>query len=248
MTLIERLYQAGDKASSHQTKHDLQHALEVLAASSKIVSIIAKRQSHKFTAWETDVIIPLGAFLHDVGRSIDVDNHAVAGAKWAKDYLERLTLDNDTQRLPAEVIARVCNVIACHRSSTVLNTEFTDAAWAVVVIADKCVGDEERVRPWRARILAVLTIFRLAWIPLRKGGVHDQVNFAIKAVSLVGQENKLLLKLKLDKRVCTPALVYQTYRDRFAACGKAAAYLGCDFVLDINGIKFGEGLGDPCAT
>lgn len=237
---LEALYAAGDKMSSHQTKHDLSHALAVLQTARQIVTILTNR-GYQLTEWETDVIIPLGAFLHDVGRAIDVKDHAAAGAKFALQYLRKLTVDADsTQTLPDDVIKRICKIIACHRSEMVMKAKVDDPAWAIVVIADKCVGDEERVRPIRAIVLGFLTFFRLAWIPLRKGGVHDRVNFAIKEAKLVGEQktSDLVLQLTIDERVCRPQLVFDTYAERFRACAKAAAFLGCRFLLRFNDQTF----------
>lgn len=235
---LQALYAAGDKLSSHQTKHDLSHALAVLQTARQIVTIVTER-GYSLDQWQTDVVIPLAAFLHDVGRAIDVADHAAAGAHFALGYLRKLKVDdNDQETLPDNVVKRICRIIACHRSETVLKQEINDPAWAIVVIADKCVGDEERVRPIRARVLAILTWFRLSWIPLRKGGVHDRVNFAIKEAKLVGEENNLVLKLTIDQRVCKPKLVFDTYADRFRACAKAAEFLRCKFLLNFNGTIF----------
>src|SRR5688572_2353341 len=87
---IERLYEAGDKLSSHQTKHDIDHACQVRDLARKISSEISARQPNLLDAWTKDVVIPLAAYLHDIGRAIDVDEHASAGAKWTKKYLSRL--------------------------------------------------------------------------------------------------------------------------------------------------------------
>lgn len=235
---LDRLYHAGDRLSSHQTKHDKGHALSVLKTAQIIVRIL-KARGYKLTEWETLVIIPLAAYLHDIGRAINVADHATAGAVWAREYLSKLTAgEGDNETLPPDVIERICRVIACHRSETVLRETIDDAAWAIVVIADKCVGDEERVRPIRAKILAVLTWFRLSWIPLRRGGVHDRVNFAIKEAKLAGEQDDLVLKIALDRRVCGPELVYRTYSERFSACSKAANFLGLKFRLSFNARMF----------
>ncbi len=243
---IKRLYAAGDKLSQHQTKHDFQHAMDVVTLSLVVVSLVRKSGKVALSDWEADVIIPLAAFLHDIGRAINVDDHAAVGAQWAKEYLSKLKLDGET--LPLPVINRICKIVACHRSSTVLKATSMDAAWATVVIADKCVGDEERVRPFRAFLLQVLTFLRLSWIPLRKGGVHDRVNFAIKQVDLVADEAKLVLKLKVDERVCDPRLVYKTYTERFQACTKAAPSLGFEFQMEFNGIRYGLNSSGECSS
>ncbi len=235
---IERLYEAGDKLSSHQTKHDIDHACQVRDLARKISTEISASQANYLDQWTSDVVIPLAAYLHDIGRAISVDDHANAGAKWTKKYLSRLRLPNDSETLPVPVINRIARIVARHRSQIVLNTPFNDPAWAIVVLADKCVGDEERVRPVRAAILSLLTLIRATWIPLRRGGVHDRANFAIKKSDLVFGPTEIGLVLTVDKRVCDPSLIYTLYSDRFQACVKAAEFLGYTFQLVFNGERY----------
>ncbi len=231
---IERLYEAGDKLSRHQTKHDIDHACQVRDLARKISTEISASRPNYLDSWTEEVVIPLAAYLHDIGRAISVEDHAGAGAKWTKKYLSRLRLPNDTETLPVPVINRIARIVACHRSSIVLNSAFNDPAWAVVVLADKCVGDEERVRPIRAAVLGLLTLIRATWIPLRKGGVHDRANFAIKKSELALGKDDIKLALTVDTRVCDPYLIYTLYTDRFRACVKAAEYLGYKFRLIFN--------------
>ena len=236
--VIKRLYDAGDHLSKNQTKHDLAHAQQVRDLAVKIAREIEDRKPGYLDAWTLEVIIPLAAFLHDIGRAINVEDHDKAGAKWAQGYLKEFHLPDDSETLPPETVKRICRIIACHRSRIVLKQKFDDPAWALVVLADKCVGDEERVRPQRAAILTVLTWLRLSWIPLRKGGVHDRANFAIKKADLIVDEADLVLSLQMDRRVCKPSLIYKLYGERFWACGKAAQYLGFRFRLEFNGERY----------
>lgn len=236
---IARLYEAGDKLSQHQTKHDIAHAIQVRDLAAKIVAEYSKMKPGALDDWTCEVVIPLAAYLHDIGRAINVDEHAEAGAKWAMGYLPRLTVNGES--LPLEVIKRVARIIACHRSSIVHKMDFNDPAWAIVVLADKCVGDEERVRPGRAFILSILTFFRATWIPLRKGGEHDRANFAIKHSDLEIDEKDMVLSIELDRRVCQPSLIVSLYGERFRACVKAARYLDCRFRLEFNGERFACG-------
>jgi hypothetical protein len=114
-----------------------------------------------------------------------------------------------------------------------------------VVIADKCVGDEDRVRPGRAAALRVLRFFRLAqqWT----GSPHDRVNFAIKEAGITVDGNEdlighdagvIVLKLRIDEHVSNPRDIYELYGDRFHACGRAAVYLGFLFRLEFNGVRY----------
>lgn len=232
---ISELYAAGDKLSQNQTKHDIDHACQVRDLAERMALGVNARKRGFLDEWTREVVIPLAAYLHDIGRAIDVAEHASAGAKWTKNYLSRLRLPDDTETLPVQVINRIARIVACHRSQIVLSREFNDPAWAIVVLADKCVGDEERVRPGRAAILSVLRFFRATWIPLRKGGVHDRANFAIKKADVKFRAREIRLQLTIDTAVCDARLIYSLYSERFQACTKAAEYLGFIFRLDFNG-------------
>ncbi|MBZ0188886.1 MAG: HD domain-containing protein [Candidatus Obscuribacterales bacterium] len=235
---ISALYDAGDRASSHQTKHDIDHALQVMKLAQKVADKLAVSHPGKFDDWTRTVVIPLAAFLHDIGRAFDVDDHAKAGAKWSKGYFAALTVsDTDNETLPVPVINRICRIIAMHRSSIVLKRDFNDSAWAVVVLADKCVGDEDRVRPNTATLLETLTTLRLLWLPLRIS-VHDRANFAIKRADVEVRDKEIVLAINLDKRVCKPDLIYNLYGERFYACAKAAKYFGVAFLMEFNGVVY----------
>lgn len=229
---VRAMAESGDKLSSHQTDHGMKHFLEVVEMARKLCAILAKRRPGLLSAWETDVVIPLAALFHDIGRAVDVADHANAGAKWTRDFLATISLPGDDEILPLETRKLIARIVACHRSETVLKLGgFNDPSWAVVVLADKMVGDEERVRPIRQLILGFLTAIGMPWIPLRKNGVHDRVNFAIKKVTAVDNEEELLLSLELDRRVCDGKLIVDTYAGRYTACDYAAKFLGFKFGL-----------------
>jgi hypothetical protein len=239
---VRQLYAQGDQLSSSQTKHDEGHAFQVLAVGKALVREIHKRMPLMFDEYTREIVIPIAAFLHDVGRAINVDEHASAGAKWAKGYLTGLGFDRTTVR-------SICRIIACHRSSVVLKPksfsapDYKDAAWAIVVIADKAVGDEDRVRPEPLKELRRLRQKRR--MHEFAGSKHDLVNYAIKGAALtvdgrddLADPGAIVLKLKIDKVVCQPADIYGLYLDRFHACGKAAQYMGFLFRLEFNGVRY----------
>lgn len=222
----------GDELSSNQTDHGMTHFLEVVGLARRLAELLNTRQPGALSDWELEVVIPLAALFHDIGRAISVEDHASAGAKWTRDFLRNLSLPGDSETLPWDSVKRICKIVACHRSSVVLKRDFDDACWAVVVAADKFAGDEERVRPARAFVMTVLTFFGLSHIKLRHDGVHDRVNFAIKEAEPLLRGNELVLRQVLDPRVCDGRLVLDTYADRYLACHRAAAYLGLRFVLE----------------
>lgn len=243
---VLRLYDEGDHMSRTQTKHDRAHAFAVRDVSLALTSEYEQRFPGKLDEWTKRVVIPLAAFLHDIGRAVDVDNHAVAGAAVVNEYLLRLGF-------PREVIHRICRIVALHRSGQILKMEFDDPAWAIVVIADKCVGDEDRVRRKEANALRVLRFLRLAHRNWWSNAEHDRVNFAIKRAHLIvdgdagefrgdSQDRHsvgaIVLKLTLDERIAPAQEVSALYESRFHACGRAAQYLGFVFRLEFNGLRF----------
>lgn len=240
------LYEEGDQMSSSQTKHDIGHAYAVHDVAMSLLREYEALHPGELDEWTTKVVVPLAAFLHDIGRAVAVDNHAVAGAAIMNVYLRRL-------RLPREIVRRICRIIALHRSAQVLKLEFNDPAWAFVVIADKCVGDEDRVRRTQANILRVLRFFRAARRNWWKDAEHQRANFAIKQAHLIVDSNQdmlvsefrserpvyaLVLRIALDEKVAHAQEVMTLYGNRFHACGRAAQYLGFVFRLEFNGVRY----------
>lgn len=233
--VILALYASGDENRKHQTKHDLNHVLLVLDVANKLAAAILALFPGMMSEHVLNVIIPLAAFLHDIGGGIDADNHAEAGARWVRMYLKKLGFDRKT-------VTEIYRIIAGHRSEVVLGAnsfkrpDFADAAWAIVVIADKAVGDEERVRPEPAAELARLR--EAHKMSEFQGSAHDQVTFAIKSSDLVVDGREIVLKLRIDGEVASPEQIYTLYGKRFHGCGKAALYLGFVFRLEFNGVRF----------
>ncbi len=236
-------YDAGDKARSDQTFHDRRHAFQVRDVGMALTDEIDARLPGALDERTKKVIIPAALFLHDNGSAEGEKNHNITGARWARDYMTRKGFSRDTVR-------EVCRCIALHRSRQALaagafrRPDFGDAAWAIVVIADKAVGDETRVRPAPLKELQKLRKQRK--VHLWKGSIHDRINYAIKGSELIvdgrgegsSDPGVIVLRLRIDPLVCQPADIYDLYRDRFHACGRAAQYLGFLFRLEFNGVRY----------
>jgi hypothetical protein len=235
-----RIAAAGDALSKEQTKHDIDHWFAVLLVGMSIMAEYEKLYPGKIDEWTRRVVLVAALFLHDAGRAIEVNQHAPAGARLAWIYFNRL-------RFPPEVTRRICRIIALHRSGSVLKREFDDLAWAMTVVADKCVGDEDRVRPLQANMLRVLSWFGLAHINWWDDAGHDRVNFAIKKADLTVDCDEdcndktagaLVLKVSLHEKIAPPEEVITLYAERWHACGRAAQYLGFVFRLEFNGVRY----------
>lgn len=238
--LIHGMAQKGDKLSSHQTDHGMKHFMEVVKYARQITAMLSAQFPGLISPWDAEVTIPLAALLHDIGRAESVDDHAKAGAKFARDYLSTVTLPGDNETLPIETVKHCARIVACHRSGTVLKVGYKDVCHVVVVTADKVAGDEDRVRPVRASIISLLTLFRLSFIPLRKGGTHDRANFAIKDVSLEITQKDIHVNYVIDPRVCDSRLIVELYADRYLACHLGAEFLGLKFKLNVRSVhEFG---------
>jgi hypothetical protein len=241
---ILRLYDEGDKLSSSQTKHDVGHAFSVLNTARYLTDELHKRFPNCLSDEARLVVIPAGAFLHDIGRAISVDDHAEAGKKVAQDYLS-------AKGFPTKVVSKVAAVVACHRSDKFLGISIEALKkfpeLAIVVIADKCVGDEDRVRPRQAFFLRMLRLVGLARTNFWDNAEHDRVNFAIKDAQLLvdsddacTQEHAgaIVLKLVLDEKVAPAEELLSLYGKRFHSCGRAAKSLGFLFRIEVNSVRF----------
>jgi len=237
--VIIRLAAAGDSLSKAQTKHDMQHLINVRNIGMQMLLEWDRRFPGRLTEWQKRVIAPLSFLLHDIGRAIDVNNHAEAGARIAYLLLTQ-------RRFPKEVIRQVCRPVALHRSEEVLKREFDDLIWAFLVLADKCVGDEDRVRPKEAAILRILTWVGLAHIDWWDEAAHDRVNYAITKADVIidGHDTRgtdagaFVLKLTLRSGITSAEEITTLYGKRFHACGRAAQYLGFSFRIEFNGVRY----------
>ncbi len=235
-------YKQGDANSSNQTKHDISHADEVLQLALRLIDLTEEISPGKLDEWTKRVVVPMGAFLHDIGRCINVENHDSEGAKWAMEFLQNTLKTADGETLPIDIIRRIARVIACHRTNKYVKVTFEDPALDIVLIADKCVGDEARVRWFRKRLIRLLSWFRLGHLAdnMRVGGIHDRANFAIKEALVERVETMLVLNLTLDTDVCLVQELYELYGDRFHCCVLAARKLGFGFSLRFNGVLYAE--------
>lgn len=238
------LYDQGDKVSSSQTKHDVGHAYSVLDTANYIATEVDKLFPNLLSPLARLVVIPAAAFLHDIGRAVSVDDHAGAGTKIAMEYLLRKGFSN-------KIAGRIAAIVACHRSDDFLKISIEKLKkfpeLCIVVIGDKCVGDEDRVRPGPALAIRIARFFGLAKINFWENAEHDRVNFAIKECNfLVDSDDKrtlenagaFVLKLTYDEKVAPALELLTLYGRRFHSCGRGAKALGFIFRIEVNGTRY----------
>lgn len=239
------VYEKGDHNSKGQTRHDYKHGDEVRDLALNLTAQLDQVFPGLLDDVAKEFVIPVAAWLHDIGRAIDLDTHDVKGAVLAKEYL-------DSKGVPSELRARVCEVIGLHRASKVIKGGIRSPEHAIVVIADKCIGDEKRVRWDKAIKLRVASWIGWGdkWSLARKNmwhnAEHDRVNFAIKKAELVldfqegsKQTGDIVLKLSVDERVANihEIVSLDWFADSYFACGKASRYFGYYFRLEFNGVR-----------
>lgn len=255
---IRKCYDLGDARRSGQTKHGFrEHAVPVAQEAQRISSQVRQHHPGLIDDWTHEVIIPFGALLHDIGGCNSIENHDKEGAKLMRKYLRTLHLQGDKETLSGEDQERICRIIAYHRAGRYLKYwKLKDPALDVVLLADKSIGDEDRVRPGRAFCLRILTWFGLASIPLRHNGEHDRINFAIHSSRLVADtDGNMVLKFEvkdavlqdsrllfwLPKRDSIYSVIYEHeyYKKNFHAMEQATRSLGYGFFLEFNGTRYG---------
>lgn len=238
------VYEKGDENSKGQTRHDYVHGDEVRDLALRLTEQIDRVFPGMLDEVTKEFIIPCAAWLHDIGRSIDIDRHDVEGAKLARDYL-------DKQGVPRDLRSRICHIIGRHRASAVIKKGISSPEHAIVVIADKCIGDEARVRSDKALALRIARFigfggWSLARVNLWGNAPHDRVNFAIKKADLVldchdspARQGEIVLCLTIDEGVATmkEIVTLDWFADSFFACGKAAKYFGFRFRIEFNGVR-----------
>lgn len=152
----------------------------------------------------------IAGYLHDIGNVINRVDHAQSGAVMAFRILDNMGAD-------AEDIATIVTAIGNHDESTAFPVNPIAAA---LIIADKTDVRYTRVR----------NIDRASF------DIHDCVNFAVKESVLTYKKGEhITLTLTIDTKECVVMDYFEIFLGRMKLCRKAAAKLGLEFKLIING-------------
>lgn len=158
-------------------------------------------------------MIELGAiagWIHDIGNAINRKDHGLTGSLLAYDILIRMGM------LPKEA-ALIIAAIGNHEEETGVPVSAVSAA---LILADKSDAHRSRVRRETAD----------------RNDIHDRVNLAIKKNYLAIDKTKKTIRLVIQMDNTSATMEYlQIYLSRMVLSEKAAAYLGCQFELVING-------------
>ena len=152
----------------------------------------------------------IAGYLHDIGNLVNRKDHSQSGAVMAWSIL------NDMDCAPEE-IATIVTAIGNHDEGTGVPVNPVAAA---LILADKA-----DVRRSRVRNKDVTTF-----------DIHDRVNYSVKKSVLKINEERTIVKLKLqvDTQFGSVMDYFEIFMGRMILCRKAAEKLGLQFKLIIN--------------
>lgn len=177
---------------------------------SNIAANVLRRLGHDD---RTVQLAAIAAYLHDIGNLVSRQNHEHTGALLADRILQCLGM-------PADERAVVMGAIGNHEEA---HGEPISAVGAAVILADKSDVHRTRVRNPDPQTF----------------DIHDRVNHAVQHSFLrVDERSKTVtLELTIDTAISQVMEYFEIFLGRMVMCRRAAAFLGCDFKLVINGSK-----------
>ena len=152
----------------------------------------------------------IAGYLHDIGNLVNRIEHSQSGAVMAFRILENMNMS------PRDV-ATIVTAIGNHDEGTGVPV---NAVAAALILADK-----SDVRRTRVRNADISTF-----------DIHDRVNYSVEKSILKINEEKTLIKLKLqiDPKISSVMNYFEIFMERMIMCRKAAETLGLQFKLIIN--------------
>lgn len=152
----------------------------------------------------------IAGYLHDIGNLVNRKDHSQSGAVMAWSILNDMGCD-------PEEIATIVTAIGNHDEGTGVPVNPVAAA---LILADKA-----DVRRSRVRNTDISTF-----------DIHDRVNYSVKKSLLKINEEKTIVKLKLqiDTQFGSVMDYFEIFMGRMILCRKAAEKLGLQFKLIIN--------------
>ena len=152
----------------------------------------------------------IAGYLHDIGNLVNRIEHSQSGAVMAFRILENMNMS------PRDV-ATIVTAIGNHDEGTGVPV---NAVAAALILADK-----SDVRRTRVRNADISTF-----------DIHDRVNYSVEKSILKINEEKTLIKLKLqiDPKISSVMNYFEIFMERMIMCRKAAETLGLQLKLIIN--------------
>ena len=188
------------------TDHSKKHAAKVAVTAGKILKDLGY-DKHQIE------LAKIAGYMHDIGNSINRNDHAHSGAILAFEILKSLGM-------PLEDAITVAKSIGHHDENTGAAVDVLSAA---LILADKTDVRRNRVRN------PIIANF----------DAHDRVNYAVLSATVKVNTDKkqLQMDLELDDTMCTVMNYFEIFLQRMMMCQRAAEVLGLKFKLIANGSK-----------
>ena len=188
------------------TEHSTKHATKVAQEAARILKELG------YSAHEIE-LSKVAGYMHDIGNSINRNDHAHSGAIMAYQILKE-------RKMPLADAITVATAIGQHDEAT---GTAVDAVSAALILADKTDVRRNRVRN------QVIANF----------DSHDRVNYAALGSHLqIKKEKKIIqMELEMDDSMCTVMDYFEIFLQRMLMCKRAAEVLGCRFKFLVNGNK-----------
>jgi len=169
---------------------------------------ILKRLGHEERESE---LAAIAGYMHDIGNGVNREYHAQIGAVMAMQILVPMGMSDPE-------IAKIMGAIGNHHET---DGDPVSAVAAAFILADK--SDVHRTRVRNPDFI--------------RFDIHDRVNYAVEKSFLNVDEGKKLvtLELTIDTAISQVMEYFEIFMSRMLACRKAAAFLGCQFGLTVNG-------------
>jgi len=153
----------------------------------------------------------IAGYLHDIGNLVNRSEHAQSGAVMAFQLLNQMGGE-------AAEIATIVTAIGNHDEGT---AEAVNPVAAALILADKTDVRRNRVRNPDPKAF----------------DIHDRVNYAVteSKTTINVEERFAALTLEVDTQMCAVMDYFEIFLGRMTLCRKAAAKLGLEFRIIING-------------
>jgi metal-dependent HD superfamily phosphatase/phosphodiesterase len=162
----------------------------------------------------THELANIAGYLHDIGNVIHRENHALSGALMAERILTRMDM-------PVEERVLVMNAIGNHEEERGFAITPVSAA---LIIADKADVHRSRVQN----------------PDMETFDIHDRVNYASTRsfVRALKEEKIVALELEIDTTYAQVIEYFEIFLSRMTMMRQAVEFLGCDFQLIVNDVRF----------
>lgn len=184
-----------------------EHGLRHIGLVSSIAHNVLERLGYHERSAE---LAAIAGYLHDIGNCVGRVHHGASSALLVEPFLRELGMS-------PEEVALILSAVGNHEEEV---GEPVNEIAAALILADKSDVHRTRVRNRDAASF----------------DIHDRVNYAvIKSFLDVSEEERLItLRITIETENTSIMEYFEIFLDRMLMCRRAAAYLGCQFKLEIN--------------